>query len=105
MKELGPVATKRLMRAAFRLWSEPGPERPAIAAIAAAAGLAEAAVLHWYDDAETLCRLAIRDRIAALAAPLEGARRPLLPLAEAIRDYTAACAAVFASDDYRRLLY
>ncbi|HEX4739373.1 MAG TPA: hypothetical protein VH331_17635 [Allosphingosinicella sp.] len=105
MKELTAVETARLLRTAFRLFSEPGPGQPTRAQIAEAAGIAPAAIRHWYHDPETLYRLAVIRRIAGFAVPLRLRPRGAPPLREAIRAYAATCAAVFASDDYRRLLY
>jgi AcrR family transcriptional regulator len=104
MRELRAAETARLLRAAFRLFAEPEPERPTLARIGDAAGLSCPVVIHWYGDSETLFRLAVRARIAALAAPLAGPR-PTLPLREAIRVYAGVCARLFRSDDYRRLVY
>lgn len=103
MKELGPERAARLLATAFRLVSEPGTEPPSLAAIGEAAGVPPACVRHWYGDVETLCRLAVAERIRMLAAPL-AAPLPRLPLRAAIRRHALTCAVLFGSEDYRRLV-
>ncbi len=105
MRELRAAETARLLRTAFRLLSEPGPEPPTIAAIGDAAGISCPVVIHWYNDVETLGRLAVKTCIERLAASLADATRPALTLHEATLAYAAACAGLFSSDDYRRLIY
>ncbi|HEX5182863.1 MAG TPA: TetR/AcrR family transcriptional regulator C-terminal domain-containing protein [Allosphingosinicella sp.] len=103
MREIGAEAAARLLRAAFRLLTEPGAERPGLAAIAGAAGVAPALAVHWYEDVETLGRLAATASIRTLAAPF-AAPPPALPLRASVRRHALACAALFGSDDYRRLV-
>ncbi|MDB5692714.1 MAG: hypothetical protein JWO81_1777 [Alphaproteobacteria bacterium] len=105
MEELGIRRTSRLLREAFRLCSQPGPHPPPVDAVAKASGSSAALILYWYGDVETLFRLAVVDRAAALAAPLAWSPPPGTPLGEAVLCYTGISAALFASEDYRRLAY
>jgi hypothetical protein len=105
MKELGIRRTSRLLREAFRLYARPGPHPPTIEEIATASSVPADLILYWYGDVETLCRLAVTDRVAALAAPLAWSPPPRTGLREAVLCYAAISAALFASEDYRRLAY
>lgn len=105
MDELGDRATSRLLRNAFRLHAQPGARPATIAEIADASQLDADLVLHWYGDVETLCRLAVTARVAALAAPLSWTPPPGIGLGDAVRRHGELSAALFASEDYRRLAF
>jgi AcrR family transcriptional regulator len=105
MKELDQADAERLLDAAFRLVSEPGSGRPSIAELARASNVPVRSILHWYGDLETVTRLAVARRVTALAAPLASYAPESRRLHDALAGYARIGAALFASDDYRRLAY
>ena len=94
-----------MLEAAFRLASDPGGAPPSAAGVAKASGIGARSILYWYGAAETLYRLAVARRIAALTAPLAwnppGNARPR----DAVAGYAQVCAELFSSEAYRRLAY
>jgi AcrR family transcriptional regulator len=105
MAERSRLDTRRLLDAAFRIWSERGAGEGMLERIARAAKADPERILYWYDDLETLFRLAVDSRVKALLAPLESCCAPAAPVREVVRNYAEACVELLASDDYRRLCY
>ncbi len=96
---------KRVYRDAFRLCSEPGPRQVSVSDVARASRLRPGVVNHWFGDMETLYRLAVTERVAALAAPLDWSPEPGQAVGDVIAEHGRICADLFESEDYRRLLY
>jgi AcrR family transcriptional regulator len=105
MKEVGALRSTQLLEAAFRLISEPGLPPPSMAELAKASGMKSKSILYWYGDLDTVCRLAVNRRVAALVAPLAWSPPSDWQLREAVIHYTRLCADLFASEDYRRLAF
>jgi AcrR family transcriptional regulator len=96
---------KRIYGDVFRLCSEPGAQPVTISDVARVSRLRPGVITHWFGDMETLYRLAVSDRIAALATPLGWSPGPGQPVRDLMAGHARVCAELFASEDYRRLLY
>ena len=95
----------KLHQAVFRLYSEPGGSKVTVRQIVKAGGVPTNSLYYWYGEIDTLYRLAVTDHIAALRDELDWSLDPQLPVRAALLDYARACAAVFGSEAYRRLLF
>ncbi|HEX4736107.1 MAG TPA: TetR/AcrR family transcriptional regulator C-terminal domain-containing protein [Allosphingosinicella sp.] len=96
---------RRLYGDVFRLLSEPGSQPVTVRDVARVSQLRPGIITHWFGDMETLYRLAVADRIAALAARLGWSPEPDQPVGCVIAKHARICADLFAGEDYRRLLY
>jgi AcrR family transcriptional regulator len=105
MDSLGTERTSRLLQAVFRLYSEPGLHRPSVRDIVKAARIGSKLIYYWYGDIETLYRFAVGRHVDALTAGLSGSAPAGGGPRDTILHYTRICAALFASEDYRRLAY
>lgn len=99
------IRTTKLYHQVFRLYSEPDRRRVTVREIVKAAGVPSNSIYYWYGDIDTLYRMAVSDRISALAGQLKWSPAPGDGPRAAVFEFARICASLFASEDYRRLLY
>ncbi|HEX5183086.1 MAG TPA: hypothetical protein VFW19_08030 [Allosphingosinicella sp.] len=103
-REPGPRLTARLLGRTYRLCSTRGQGDVALEDIARETGTDVDRLLFWYDDVDTMLRLAVDREIRAMRARL-GRISVGGSVRAAILEHARICAGLFASDAYGRLCY